>query len=139
MNYAPHTRTINSLEFHPTDPSKLYSSAYDGTVRCMDVNKGSFDFVYGTADHGHDVWLQHAKLGGGNTASVLYVSDSNGTVTAVDIRAKAVPLWSKQCHEKKVNTVSVHPLQPEYIVTASLERCCKICCLLYTSPSPRDS
>jgi len=126
VQYSPHTRTINSLEFHPQDPSKLYSSAYDGTVRCMDVVKESFDYVYGRADTSGDTWLQHAKIGGGNSASVLYLSDSDGNVTALDMRNKASTLWSVQAHEKKCNTVSVHPLQPEYIVTASLARECKI-------------
>lgn len=85
----PHTRTINSVEFHPMDSTKLYSSAYDGTVRCMDIGKApsipnanarpsghrkcqtecsntihwpqaSFDFVHGIPS-GEDMWLQHLK------------------------------------------------------------------------------
>jgi WD40 repeat protein len=123
--YEPHTRTINSLEFHPQDPSKLYTSSYDGTVRMMDMGKNSFDFIYGTEDKSGDTWLQYAKLGGGHSAQVMYISDSAGSVTAVDMRTKK-KLWSAACHEKKCNTVSVHPLQPEYILTSSLERCAKI-------------
>jgi len=125
VKYQPHTSVINSLQFHPQDSSKLYTSSYDGTVRCMDVNKGSLDFVYGTREADDAGWLQYAQLGGGASATVMYLCDSEGGLTAVDIRSKS-KVWGVQCHGKKVNTVSVHPLQPEYVVTASLERCCKI-------------
>ena len=34
--------------------------------------------------------------------------------------------WSRELHEKKVNTVSLHPTEPHYIVTASLDRTVKL-------------
>lgn len=121
--YQPHTRTINALEFMPQDSTKLYSVAYDGSVRCLDMVKNSFDFVCSIGSS--DCWLQHGKLGAGNTAGSIFLSDSEGRVSLVDLRTKEVS-WQTQCHQKKCNTVSLHPLQPEYFVTASLERCCKI-------------
>ena len=34
VNYRPHTGVINRLQYHPTDSTKLFTTSYDGTVRC---------------------------------------------------------------------------------------------------------
>ena len=55
--FTPHSRPINCLQFHPTDPQKLYSGSYDGTIRCGVFEKGVFDEV--------SVRLTHWPLGDG--------------------------------------------------------------------------
>jgi WD40 repeat protein len=55
--YRPHTSVINMLQYHPHDHAKLYSLSYDGTIRCMDIVKGRFDFV-AAIPAGGDVALQ---------------------------------------------------------------------------------
>ena len=46
LAFSPHTATINALAFDPTNPSKLFSTAYDGTIRCLDIETSRFDLVY---------------------------------------------------------------------------------------------
>lgn len=55
--YRPHTSPINMLQYHPNDDTKLFSLSYDGTVRCMDIVAGKFDFVAGLSASG-DITLQ---------------------------------------------------------------------------------
>ena len=43
--FEPHARPVNCLRFAPANPGKIYSTAYDGTVRCGDFEKGVFDEV----------------------------------------------------------------------------------------------
>ena len=43
--YEPHSRNIPCVAFDPEDWSKLYTSSYDGTMRCADLGKGIFDEV----------------------------------------------------------------------------------------------
>lgn len=117
VQYRPHTRCINSLEYHPTNASKLYSSSYDGTVRCLDVVAGAFDFV--TSIQEDEGWLQHAALS--PEGHTLYMADSEGGCRSMDLRSGKM-IWHVTFHERKANTVSVHPTSPHYLVTASLDR-----------------
>ena len=43
----PHTGAVARLRFDPVDSNKLISTSYDGTVRRMDVEKGTFEQVSG--------------------------------------------------------------------------------------------
>jgi WD40 repeat protein len=45
MCYEPHSRPVSHIAFNPENSEKLFSSSYDGTVRCMDIAKGVFDEV----------------------------------------------------------------------------------------------
>ena len=46
LAFNPHTATINALAFDPTNPAKLFSTSYDGTIRCLDIETSRFDLVY---------------------------------------------------------------------------------------------
>ena len=46
LAFNPHTATINALAFDPTTPAKLFSTSYDGTIRCLDIETSRFDLVY---------------------------------------------------------------------------------------------
>lgn len=124
VGYTPHTATVNQLQFHPARPSKLYTTSYDGTVRCLDVEKGCFDFVYGVQSS-RDSWLQCSTLGAGNAAEVLYLGDSDGDASAIDLRTQK-PIWEVELHDKKVQTIHGNPVHTNYLCSASLDRCCKI-------------
>lgn len=43
--FAPHTRPVSCLAFSRTNPAHLLSLSYDGSLRCMDVDKAVFDDV----------------------------------------------------------------------------------------------
>lgn len=117
MQYQPHTRTINMLQYDPTNSNKLYSASYDGTVRCLDVVAEAFEFTTSISDD--DGWLQHATVS--PDGHQLYVVTSEGTARCIDLRSGKAA-WQSQLHDRKINTVDVHPTSPHYIVTASLDK-----------------
>ena len=155
LAFNPHTATINVLEFDPTSPSRLFSTAYDGTIRCFDIETSRFDLVYASEVHGRDYWLQHSCLA--RDGKTMILGDSDGNVCLLDMRAKnarsgtgvsgsakqnkgstnrvgGAPFpsggfgvtWEARCHPKKVQTVSLNPANPNYLATATLDRAVKI-------------
>eukprot|EP00038_Savillea_parva_P006452 m.163870 g.163870 ORF g.163870 m.163870 type:complete len:556 (+) comp12348_c0_seq1:134-1801(+) len=117
VQYQPHTGCINMLQYHPNNAAKLYSASYDCSVRCLDVETGQFEYVTGTK--GDDGWLQHGCLT--PDGRTLYTSSSDGTARCLDLRSNKVA-WQAQLHDRKVNTIDVHPTDPHYLVTASLDQ-----------------
>ena len=59
--FKPHSRPVSTLIWN-TSGSKLLSSSYDGTVRCLDVEKQVFDEVFATYD---DEEVYKSKIGYG--------------------------------------------------------------------------
>lgn len=53
------------------------------------------------------------------------MSDSIGDVHCYDARARAAS-WSATCHEKKINTVSIHPSEKHIFCTGGLDRVVKV-------------
>lgn len=43
--FEPHARPVACMAFSTTHPSHLLSLSYDGSLRCMDVQKAVFDDV----------------------------------------------------------------------------------------------
>lgn len=124
--FTPHTATVNVVSFCPVNPSKVYSTSYDGTVRCVDLHAphSGFQLAYATPQTtSYDRWLQHSCVTPDGRG--LLLGDSEGIVTAVDLRSNKVT-WHADCHDKKVQTVSVNPCSPHYLATASLDRSVKI-------------
>ncbi|CAM9342088.1 unnamed protein product [Chrysoparadoxa australica] len=116
-SYRPHTGLISQLQWWPTDCSKLVSTSYDGTVRCMDANTGQFSLLYSN-DEDDGVLFTMGEIS--CDASVMYLSDSAGDVTALDPRSSK-PAWETTLHAKKVNSVQICPSNPHVLVTASLD------------------
>jgi WD40 repeat protein len=44
--YRPHIANITTLHCWESSASKIYSTSYDGTVRCLDVNAEQFDLIH---------------------------------------------------------------------------------------------
>ena len=122
VGYRPHSRTLNRLQYS-AGGQKLYSWSYDGTVRCMDIEKGHFSLAYKQPDD-DEGWLQSGLLRG----NLLYVCDSDGTVACSDVRADAAKgnVWRKRLSEKKVNTVDVSPTDDWLLATSGLDRTVKL-------------
>lgn len=43
--FEPHSRPVGSMAFSRCHPNQLLSASYDGSLRCMNVEKAVFDDV----------------------------------------------------------------------------------------------
>ncbi|KAF9425230.1 hypothetical protein BGZ94_007729 [Podila epigama] len=123
-SYKAHARTLSSLQYSPTDPTKLFSTSYDGSIRYLDLVKQQFLESYvvpsGVDDHLGSISMDSS----GNS---LWFADSDGGVSLKDIRTpKDELVYRKILHEKKVGCVNVNPKYSNLIVTSSLDRTMRI-------------
>jgi hypothetical protein len=101
------------LRMHTDDQHKLYSTSYDGTIRCIDLTRGpitsssssssssaAFEQVYAN-DVEEDYFLTFSHIA--PTTGTMLISDSGGQVTAIDLRAPVGDIaWRHELHPKKV-------------------------------------
>ncbi|XP_061743277.1 WD repeat-containing protein 76 isoform X2 [Nerophis ophidion] len=111
--FEPHSRPVGCLAFSRAHSTQLLSLSYDGSLRCMDVEKAAFDEVY-NVEEGLKTFdfLSHDCL-------TLVVGDWYGNVAIVDRRTPGTSHESFHSLDPKVlRCVSVHPLQQQYFVVA---------------------
>ncbi|XP_061524146.1 WD repeat-containing protein 76 isoform X5 [Phycodurus eques] len=111
--FEPHTRPVCCLAFSRSHPAQLLSLSYDGSLRCMDVEKGAFDDVYNIEDGLKTFdFLSH-------DCSTLVVGDWYGNLAIVDRRTPGTSHESHHSLDPNVlRCVSVHPLQQQYFAVA---------------------
>ncbi|XP_061671177.1 WD repeat-containing protein 76 isoform X2 [Syngnathoides biaculeatus] len=113
LMFEPHSRPVPCLAFSRTDPAQLLSLSYDGSLRCIDVEKGAFDDVY-NIEEGLKTFdfLSH-------DCSTLVVGDCYGNIAIVDRRTPGTSHVSLHSLDPKiVRCVGVHPLQQQYFAVA---------------------
>ncbi|EKM55479.1 uncharacterized protein PHACADRAFT_208996 [Phanerochaete carnosa HHB-10118-sp] len=112
--------SISSIRFDPIDAHSVYTSSYDGTIRTTSfVSSISTEILYNenalptTMDlppHGHEMWI----------------ADSNGGVTHLDLREdKSKARWY-QLSEDKIGCLSVNPVVTNLLLTTSNSRVLRI-------------
>ncbi|KAI1314333.1 hypothetical protein EDD11_002274 [Mortierella claussenii] len=123
-SYKAHTRTLSSMQYSPTDPTKLFTTSYDGSVRYLDLVKQQFMESYVVSP---DVSDHLGSVSIDSTGHQLWFADNDGAVTLKDVRTpKDEMVYRKVLHEKKVGCVNVNPKYGHLIVTSSLDRTMKI-------------
>ncbi|KAF9291275.1 hypothetical protein BGZ68_004591 [Mortierella alpina] len=123
-SYKAHTRTLSSMQYSPTDPAKLFTSSYDGSIRYLDLGKQQFIESYVVSSDASD-HLGSVSLT--SSGQQLWFADDEGGVTLKDVRTpKDEMVFRKLLHEKKVGCVNVNPKYDNLIVTSSLDRTMKI-------------
>ncbi|XP_041796202.1 WD repeat-containing protein 76-like [Chelmon rostratus] len=111
--FEPHTRPVGCMAFSTAHPTHLLSLSYDGSLRCMDVEKAVFDDVY-DIDDGLKTFdfMSH-------DCSTLVVGNWYGEVAMVDRRTSGNSHESlHRLDPKTLRCVSVHPLQRQYFAVA---------------------
>ncbi|XP_035508199.1 WD repeat-containing protein 76 [Morone saxatilis] len=111
--FEPHTRPVGCMAFSRAHPTHLLSLSYDGSLRCMDVEKALFDDVY-DIDDGLKTFdfMSH-------DCSTLVVGNWYGEVAIVDRRTPGNSHESLHSLDPKtLRCVSVHPLQKQYFAVA---------------------
>lgn len=120
--YYPHSKPVNCLEFSRYEPKKLFSCAYDGTLRCGHFEKNVFENIYYTPED-DDILLRNFVF---ISPQILLVSQSDGNVAVVDTRTQGYKADETfQASQKGLRTVDIHPTKPDYIITAGLD--CNVC------------
>ncbi|PIK47014.1 putative WD repeat-containing protein 76 [Apostichopus japonicus] len=122
--FSPHTRPINCLSFSPSQPAKVFTCSYDGTVRCGDFEKGIFDEIYATDEDSYYDSMLHCFdfLDRSGSNLLIAQNEGGGHVTTIDTRSPG-RIGEKlfRLHDKNIRTVSVHPLKQQYFITASTD------------------
>lgn len=115
-----HTRTISSFQFSPLNPSKLYTCSYDSSLRLLDLVKSTSTEVYAPPDSSLDEPLSGIEVDP-TSPSMIYFSRLDGHVGRTDIRSPShADIF--QLSEKKIGGFSLHPRNPHFVATASLDR-----------------
>ncbi|XP_072236380.1 WD repeat-containing protein 76 [Leuresthes tenuis] len=111
--FEPHTRPVGCMAFSRARPTELLSLSYDGSLRCMDVEKAVFDNVYDIDDGLKTfAFMSH-------DCSTLVVGNWYGEVSIVDRRTPGNSHESLHSLDPKtLRCVSVHPLQMQYFAVA---------------------
>uniref|UniRef100_A0A8C7Z378 WD repeat-containing protein 76 n=1 Tax=Oryzias sinensis TaxID=183150 RepID=A0A8C7Z378_9TELE len=111
--FEPHTRPVGCMAFSTARPTQLLSLSYDGSLRCMDVEKAVFDDVYDIEDGLKTfAFMSH-------DCNTLVVGDWYGEVAIVDRRTPGNSHESLHTLDTKtLRCVSVHPLQMQYFAVA---------------------
>ena len=86
----PHNATCIDVKFNPVDPSKIYTSSYDGRIMVLDANQTKFNEMY----HG-DISFYEMELK--NDMSTMFAAREDGGVTQFDLRSnsKVVNEWDQ--------------------------------------------
>ena len=115
-----HTRTISSFQFSPLNPSKLYTCSYDSSLRLLDLVKSASTEVYAPTDSSLDEPLSGIEVDP-TSPNMIYFSRLDGHVGRTDIRSSGhTDIF--QLSEKKIGGFSLHPRNPHFVATASLDR-----------------
>ncbi|KAL8813664.1 MAG: hypothetical protein Q9223_000285 [Gallowayella weberi] len=115
-----HTRTISSFQFSPHNPSHLYTSSYDSSLRLLDLTQSSSTEIYAPTDTSLDEPISGVEMDP-QTPHLLYFSRLDGHVGRIDTRAPdTVDIF--QLSEKKIGGFSLNASCPHFIATASLDR-----------------
>jgi WD40 repeat protein len=115
----PHGRPVSALA-HSGDGQKLYSSSYDGTVRCFDYGTGIFELLWKNDEE----MLSHLALARDDNR--LYLAGNRGDLYLLDPRAAAKPSQELDLHDRKISTVDGHPSDSNIFATASNDQTVKV-------------
>lgn len=115
-----HTRTISSFQFSPLNPSHLYTSSYDSSLRLLDLVKSTSTEVYAPPDSTLEEPLSGIEVDP-TSPHLIYFSRLDGHVGRTDTRSPGhADIF--QLSEKKIGGFSLHPGNPHFVATASLDR-----------------
>lgn len=114
----PHNRPINRITIHPNNHNQIYTTSYDGSVRCTDLKSNTVCEVYSTNDvpswGDYISWHDHFE------ENFLMVATSDGTIDKVDLRDPGKAVANYHAHNgKSIKAVTCHPLSTQYFATCS--------------------
>ncbi|CAJ1936349.1 unnamed protein product [Cylindrotheca closterium] len=123
--FRPHSRPVCCMDWVSKD--SMVSTSHDGTVRLLNVEKGTFQEIFATyngdseyleelgynLDEGYNYWTQFVAVDkryqGSNPS--IFMSTSAGTAMHIDLRVsdKQRISFNVDLSAKKINSLSLHP------------------------------
>lgn len=117
--YRPHVSNVTALHCWPTEPQKIWSVSYDGTIRYTDTNSSLSGFYLGfeAPEDINDIMFSDASFHkDGNT---ILVGKSDGICSLVDTRVSTTAYcYQFKAQQSKVNSVQYVPNNDNIVVTA---------------------
>ncbi|KAJ8482107.1 hypothetical protein ONZ45_g15069 [Pleurotus djamor] len=108
--------SISCLKFNPTNSHSVYSASYDCTIRHLSFETEISTEVFSTEDG----LISSFDLT--PSGSEMWISDSLGGVTHVDLRLDKSKAQWYGLSDQKIGCLSLNPTQPNFMVTASNSR-----------------
>ncbi|KAI8973573.1 WD40-repeat-containing domain protein [Mycotypha africana] len=125
QSYNHHNDKVQSVVWHPTEPTVFLSGSYDKTVCVLDARSpGQVTRWHVDSDVESLRWDPH-------NPSNFYVALESGLIQYFDVR-QAVdgkggkPVFTLQAHDEAVSAFEVNPLVPGCIATGSTDKVIKI-------------
>ncbi|KFD52494.1 hypothetical protein M513_06691 [Trichuris suis] len=112
--FKPHISPVNCVKFNEFNSNKLYSCAYDGSVRCFDLQKKLFTEVFVDED-------DFCKFFAFSGSHELFVATHYGSIVRIDLRQAGMHS-TFDSNKGRLRTIDVHPRQENIFCTASFAR-----------------
>ncbi|XP_035233010.1 WD repeat-containing protein 76-like, partial [Stegodyphus dumicola] len=106
-----HHQKIPHLQYSPVNPNMIFSCSYDGSIRCGDLENRVFSEVY------VDKYSSCSYFDFLSPVSLI-VGKKSGCIDVVDFRNGKSSAKSHECHGHLIETVSIHPINKHYFITA---------------------
>eukprot|EP00004_Rigifila_ramosa_P022209 TRINITY_DN6027_c0_g1_i1.p1 TRINITY_DN6027_c0_g1~~TRINITY_DN6027_c0_g1_i1.p1 ORF type:complete len:512 (+),score=135.32 TRINITY_DN6027_c0_g1_i1:213-1538(+) len=122
---------VQTIEWHPTRPGMLVAGGFGGFLSLFDARTAGKSGVSRkfSSDIERISWHPHR-------ADVLLVATHDGMVTALDSRTlSGKALWSLHAHDGAVSSLSLSPVIPDFLATASVDRSVKVWDIANDKPS----
>eukprot|EP00043_Microstomoeca_roanoka_P003319 m.43234 g.43234 ORF g.43234 m.43234 type:complete len:657 (-) comp12012_c0_seq2:40-2010(-) len=119
VSFRPHVRPVSSIHVNPHNTQEIYTSAYEGVVRCWRPDKGVFaeQLVFGE----DDAMLSYVDIDFDKKS--IYGCHSDGVLSISDLRARSASGSHRlTLHDRKVSHCHVNPCDSNYIATSSLDK-----------------
>lgn len=116
--YMPHIANITSIHCWANSANKIYSTSYDGTVRCLDINEERFDLLHTVKG---DIFDNEAMIQDATylrDGSSILLGMGSGDVALLDARTGKQG-WSHEFHQSKINSIQQNPVDEHILITAS--------------------
>lgn len=117
--FAPHSEYISGLKWaggSGAGAAKLFTAAYDGSVRRLDAERSVFTLAWG------DEEMEYSCMEVSPDGATCWLGDKDGDLDIVDLRAgKRVNAKPLQLHNRKLNTLHVDPGAGHLLVTSSTD------------------
>lgn len=103
----PHSQYVSGLRWAREGAPRLLSCSYDGSVRGLDPQAGSWLEVYVGGEGKGDACTEFSSFECSGDGRTLYIGDNEGDLRVVDARVGKAVVAPVNVHSKRVNTVSM--------------------------------